>query len=530
MTAVVAFAPRTAQRLSLAERVERLEQQQASGQGGNAVDLVNQIQALQSQVQQLQGQVEELKHQLDEAKQRSKDQYIDLDSRIGRLEGHAPGGAPPPPARPRARDDRQPPDIELGAARRQRAAAANARDVPERARPNVGELRDDERGDLDAPPARRRRGAPPADAAGEQPTYDAAFAALKDGRYAESARRFQAFLDQYPNSGLAGNAYYWLGESYYVTQNYKIALQSFQTLLQRYPDSQKAPDALLKVGYSQYELKAVGSSRSHVEPGRADLSGHDRRASRAGSPARAEDGNASLSASGSAPRHRAGADRPRRPRSAEERLRITEIFHSLQGEADAVGWPTVFVRLTGCPLRCVWCDTEYAFHGGEWRTIAEILATVAAYGARHVCVTGGEPLAQKRCIALLAQLCDAGYEVSLETSGAIDVAAVDARVRKVVDLKAPGSGEVARNLWSNLAHVGARDQVKIVIADRADYEWARARVAEHDLAVALPGAVLAGLRRSSRRASSPNGSSPTGCRCASRCSCTRRSGARRRAT
>src|SRR5499425_429862 len=116
-----------------------------------------------------------------------------------------------------------------------------------------------------------------------------------------------------------------------------------------------------------------------------------------------------------------------------ERLRITEIFHSLQGEARDVGRPTVFVRLTGCPLRCVWCDTEYAFHGGEWRSIEEILATVAGYGARHACVTGGEPLAQKRCIDLLAALCDAGYEVSLETSGAIDVASVDKRVRKVVD-------------------------------------------------------------------------------------------------
>ena len=154
----------------------------------------------------------------------------------------------------------------------------------------------------------------------------------------------------------------------------------------------------------------------------------------------------------------------------------------MQGEADAAGWPTVFVRLTGCPLRCVWCDTEYAFHGGEWRTIGEILATVDDYGVRHVCVTGGEPLAQKRCHALLAALCDRGYAVSLETSGALDVGQVDARVAKIVDLKAPGSGEEARNLWSNLAHVAARDQIKIVIADRADYEWARARVAEHDLA------------------------------------------------
>ncbi|MEY2168228.1 MULTISPECIES: 7-carboxy-7-deazaguanine synthase QueE [unclassified Rhodanobacter] len=167
------------------------------------------------------------------------------------------------------------------------------------------------------------------------------------------------------------------------------------------------------------------------------------------------------------------------PAVAAERLRITEIFHSIQGEADAIGWPTVFVRLTGCPLRCVWCDTTYSFHGGEWRGIDDILAEVASYGARHVCVTGGEPLAQKRCLTLLQRLCDADHEVSLETSGALDVAAVDPRVRKVMDLKAPDSGESARNLWSNLDHLLPHDQVKIVIASRADYEWARGVVAEH---------------------------------------------------
>ncbi len=165
----------------------------------------------------------------------------------------------------------------------------------------------------------------------------------------------------------------------------------------------------------------------------------------------------------------------------EQRLRISEIFHSVQGEADAVGWRTVFVRLTGCPLRCTWCDTEYAFHGGQWRAIADVLAEVAAHDVRHVCVTGGEPLAQKRCLSLLTQLCDAGYEVSLETSGALDVSDVDPRVRKVLDLKAPGSGEVARNLWSNLAQLTPRDQVKIVVADRADYEWAVERLREHAL-------------------------------------------------
>lgn len=154
-------------------------------------------------------------------------------------------------------------------------------------------------------------------------------------------------------------------------------------------------------------------------------------------------------------------------------LRIAEIFHSIQGEADAVGWPTVFVRLTGCPLRCVWCDTTYSFHGGEKRTLAAVLQEVAGFGTRHVCVTGGEPLVQRACLPLLTALCDAGHEVSLETSGALDVSGVDARVRKVVDLKCPGSGEMARNRYENLAHLTPHDQLKFVIADRADYEWAR---------------------------------------------------------
>lgn len=163
------------------------------------------------------------------------------------------------------------------------------------------------------------------------------------------------------------------------------------------------------------------------------------------------------------------------------RLRLTEIFHSLQGESDSIGWPTVFVRLTGCPLRCVWCDTEYSFHGGEWKGIDEILATVASFGTHHVCVTGGEPLAQKRCLDLLEALCDAGHEVSLETSGALDISMVDSRVRRVMDLKPPASGEVSRNLWSNLDHLQVQDQIKFVLADRGDYDWAVARIHEHAL-------------------------------------------------
>ena len=156
--------------------------------------------------------------------------------------------------------------------------------------------------------------------------------------------------------------------------------------------------------------------------------------------------------------------------AAAVRLRITEIFASLQGESTRVGLPTVFVRLTGCPLRCSWCDTAYAFSGGETRTLDDILAEVAGHGLRHVCVTGGEPLAQKGCLALLAALCDAGHDVSLETSGALDIAGVDPRVSRIVDIKAPGYGELARNRWENLALLNARDELKFVLADATDYD------------------------------------------------------------
>lgn len=170
------------------------------------------------------------------------------------------------------------------------------------------------------------------------------------------------------------------------------------------------------------------------------------------------------------------------PARIPERLRISEIFLSLQGESTSVGLPTVFVRLTGCPLRCRYCDTAYAFSGGEPLAASEILSRVAGLQARHVTVTGGEPLAQPGCLPLLAQLCDAGYCVSLETSGALDVSGVDPRVIKVLDLKTPGSGEVGRNLYRNLDRLAPPDQVKFVICDRADYEWARAQIAERRLA------------------------------------------------
>ena len=163
------------------------------------------------------------------------------------------------------------------------------------------------------------------------------------------------------------------------------------------------------------------------------------------------------------------------------RLKLTEIFLSLQGEARSAGLPTVFVRLTGCPLRCTYCDTAYAFYGGEWSDIDDIVAKVAAFGVPNVCVTGGEPLAQKRCILLLDALVSGGFSVSLETSGAIDISPVDIRVSRVVDIKTPDSGESGQNLWSNIAQLTAHDQLKFVICSRADYEWAKAELATRRL-------------------------------------------------
>jgi 7-carboxy-7-deazaguanine synthase len=170
------------------------------------------------------------------------------------------------------------------------------------------------------------------------------------------------------------------------------------------------------------------------------------------------------------------------PGSRESRLRITEVFLSLQGETTRAGLPTVFVRLTGCPLRCQYCDTAYAFTGGTVREIDDLLAEVAAHGVKTVCVTGGEPLAQKGALELLRRLCDAGYSVSLETSGAIDAREVDARVARILDVKTPGSGESAKNLWSNLEGLRAHDEVKFVLCSREDYDWARVVVAERGLA------------------------------------------------
>ena len=167
--------------------------------------------------------------------------------------------------------------------------------------------------------------------------------------------------------------------------------------------------------------------------------------------------------------------------AATVRLKLTEIFFSLQGESTRVGLPTVFIRLTGCPLRCVWCDTTYSFTGGEWWNLDAVMEEVARHGTRYVCVTGGEPLAQKACLPLLTALCDTGYSVSLETSGALDVSDVDPRVSKIMDLKAPGSGELEKNRWKNLAHITAADEIKLVLADEADYEWARKVLAEHRL-------------------------------------------------
>ena len=168
------------------------------------------------------------------------------------------------------------------------------------------------------------------------------------------------------------------------------------------------------------------------------------------------------------------------------KLKIHEIFHSLQGESTRVGLPTVFVRLTGCPMRCVYCDTAYAFSGGSNIEIADILAKVAKFGTPYVTVTGGEPLAQRNCLVLLKDLCDLWYSVSLETGGAIDIGPVDKRVSVILDVKTPGSGEDKNNLWGNLAHLKATDEVKFVLCDYADYEWAKQMLLKHSLTAKCP--------------------------------------------
>ncbi len=167
--------------------------------------------------------------------------------------------------------------------------------------------------------------------------------------------------------------------------------------------------------------------------------------------------------------------------SLGRRLQLTEIFYSLQGESRSVGWPTVFIRLTGCPLRCSYCDTKYAYKGGQWHSVPDIMQQVESYNATYVTVTGGEPLAQDNCQPLLVELCDAGYEVSLETSGALDISKVDSRVIRVVDIKTPGSGEVDKNLISNFSYLSSKDQLKFVICDQDDYLWSKALLAQHQL-------------------------------------------------
>ena len=246
--AAISFAvlalPAHAQRLSLAERVAKLETEQGQGGAQANIQLVNQINALQSQLQNLQGQIEELRHQVDELKSHGKDQYIDLDSRIGRLEGRNPAAAPAA-AGAASPNGAAMQDVQLGSPQAPQAPAPAAvpAATPDSAQPQV------------AAPADAEVAPAPAAAQDPKSAYDAAFGALKDGRYAESARLFQAFIAQYPNDELTPNAYYWLGESYYVTQNYPVSLDTFHKLLAQFPNSQKAPDALLKVGYCQYEMK-----------------------------------------------------------------------------------------------------------------------------------------------------------------------------------------------------------------------------------------------------------------------------------
>src|SRR3569623_3150157 len=285
----------------------------------------------------------------------------------------------------------------------------------------------------------------------ERAAYQQAFDKLKEGRYDEAITLFRGVLANYPNGKLSDNAQYWLGEANYVTRRYREAVEEFGKVIANHPQSQKIPDALMKRGFSYYELGDWAKARESLEQVAS-------RYPQSPAAAKAATRLQKMKAEG----------RCAGPGFIVERLKLPEIFLSLQGESRRVGLPTTIVRLTGCPQRCQYCDTAYAFHGGEWRTVDEIVQQVAALGTRHVCVTGGEPLAQKGSLPLLRALCDAGHEVSLETSGAITVAEVDQRVIKVMDLKTPASGEVERNRYDNLPQLTARDQITYVLCDRAD--------------------------------------------------------------
>ena len=250
------IVPAHAQRLSLAERVAKLEQEQGQGGAQANIQLVNQINALQSQLQNLQGQIEELRHQVDELKSHSKDQYIDLDSRIGRLEGRNPAVAPAATGAGAANQNPAMQDVQLGNPQAAAASAPGASPAASGTVDNTTQASPQVAASADA------AAATPSAAQDPKSAYDAAFGALKDGRYAESARLFQQFITQFPNDELTPNAYYWLGESYYVTQNYPVSLDTFRKLLAQFPNSQKAPDALLKVGYCQYEMKQWDQAQS----------------------------------------------------------------------------------------------------------------------------------------------------------------------------------------------------------------------------------------------------------------------------
>ena len=377
-----------------------------------------------------------------------------------------------------------------------------------------------------------QRGAPadlPVPQGDDRANYQAAFDLLKDGKYPEAISGFKQFLTTFPNSALADNAQYWLGEAHYVTKQYPDALRDFRTVLEKYPDSRKIPDALLKIGYCNYELKNWPEARSALEPGRAALRRYDGGPSR--QPAAGEDGRgrsdgersgapsavicgARLAASRPAPaRRQAHRDLPLHPgrgrqRRLADRLRPTH-------------------RLSACVASTATRSTRSMAASGS--RLEDVLERVAAFSTRHVCVTGGEPLAQKGCFDLLRQLCDAGYRVSLETSGAMDVSKVDPRVIRVVDVKTPGSGEVARNRLreSRPAAAGRADQVRHLQSRRLRVV-ARPGASAPARTSAAPCCSARATGRSSR-ATSRNGSSTSACRCGCRSSCTRFCGATRRA-
>ncbi len=404
-------------------RVERIIDNQG------LMNLMAQLDQVQKENAALRNEVETLRNAVDQGGERQRQLYLDIDQRLQGIEQKASA-----------------------------VARANAsKPVLEGGSLAPGEL--------------------PVPGGGDRANYQAAFELLKQGRYDQASLAFRQFLAAFPEQHPLGQCAVLAGGELLRDAEVQGCAGGIRDGHRQVPPVAQDSGCAAEDGLLQLRVETLRSGAQGAVHGGAELCRDHRGAPRGSAPS----GDGRRGALTQHPDRPPWRRLPRPPRRAVPSCASAKYFHSIQGESSTVGQPTVFVRLTGCPLRCVYCDTAYAFSGGQLQELAAIVAAVAGHGARHVCVTGGEPLAQPGCRALLAALCDAGHAVQLETSGALDISGIDPRVTVIMDVKTPSSGESARNRWENLVMLRATDQVKFVICDRADYEWSRAVVAERGL-------------------------------------------------